>query len=174
MSQVINNFLLSFSIKHLSCSDNQAALCSVRVWQVCLKLEKEIPPPSQSCCFLSIEQEEGLRWNQFALPGRGFPEILPCDEVFTNMPIYGHVRAYTGKAYVLGLRCVRKNTETKVCLCKSFSLGLIITVIVTLWLETECSSSPPLFPHVYVLYMFSSLVSEVCTKTNKIPISLSF
>lgn len=26
--------------------------------------------------------------NLFALPGRGFPEILPCDEVVTSMPIY--------------------------------------------------------------------------------------
>lgn len=54
------------------------------------------------------------------------------------------------KAYLRGLRSVRENTETRMCLCKGSSLSVIVTVMVT------TSPSSPLFPAVYMCGMLST------------------
>ncbi len=68
----------------------------------------------------------------FALPGRGFPEILPCDDLLTNMPVYGQARIRNKErpAYVRYVVCVKK-TETRMCLCNGFSLGAAVSQL--LW-----------------------------------------
>lgn len=64
--------------------DDKSALCSVRVADRCKKVAQqleEIPP-------LSVENKEGRRWNWFAAPGRGFPEILLCDDIHQHAHIW--------------------------------------------------------------------------------------
>lgn len=61
---------------------------------------------------------------QFALAGREFPEILPCDEVFTDMPVYGQAVYGRNKerACLRGLRAVREKKKLKPgCACVSTS-----------------------------------------------------